>query len=1138
MEKKGLFHLDDTLGLSLVVAASYLKKPQSINIITSNLYNAQKVYDLLTSLVGENACLFYPVDELLRANTIANSKEMLTQRLYVMSQLLSKKPMILITHAAGAMKYLPSPSYFHNLTITIKIGQSYQLDDIKKRLVAAGYHRGNKVEASLQFAIRGDILDITSVNLPHPVRIEFFGDEIESIRYFDLATQTSFESIHQVEILPASDILFTPEERANLSKKLAEQLQQDKRLIDPSYHALLESTTLTDIDQIQHHQIHAQHYRYLSFAQTQHYAIFDYQPNAITIIANQDQVQSTSKFLLEEGFNYFQERSSLGQQVSHLQMYRPLERVLANINTIIRNQEFITKDGVHFPVRPIALLSQQHMQIAKLISLAKDQYPHLLFAISTRHQLENLEEVLRSLSLPFSRIEGLKIPDQGIAITLMNLEEGFELPTFSFACITSKELFGYRQKVSKYFSRYKEATAIQSHEDLTPGDYVVHEYSGIGQYLGIKTIEVDALHKDYMHIQYAGTDVLYVPLSQFKLVRKFSGKEGVAPRLNRLHSKDWENTKKKIKERVDDLAERLVTLYKNRTITVGFAFPQDDELQLQFEKQFPYELTHDQYRSLKEIKQDMEQPQPMDRLLCGDVGFGKTEVAFRAAFKAINAHKQVAILCPTTLLARQHYERAIERFATFGINIAIFSRLIPEAKQKQYLKEVKAGKIQLVIGTHRLLSKEVVYQDLGLLIVDEEQRFGVEQKERIKEIKTNVDVLTLSATPIPRTLQISLLGIRQLSQINTSPLNRVPIQTYVMRHDPLVVKELIERELAREGQVYYLHNKVEDIYLVASNLKQKIKGSRVGVVHGQMDKDEIEDVMVDYYQGTINLLVCTSIIENGIDVPNANLIIVEQAAHFGLAQLYQIKGRVGRGNRIAYAYLLYDDQERLQEQAAKRLKAIQEFTELGSGYKIAQRDLMIRGAGDILGPEQAGFIDTVGLDMYLQLLHESIVEKQTGIPTPKVTVPPTLMIDAYIPETYAKNQDKVSLYQAIETAKDFTALQTIETTIRDIYGRLPEEVINLLKKRHFDLLTNHPAVGSWQETKAYVDVFCSEAFTNLNRSGTMLFEKVQPHLAWIKVHYTNRVLRVRLQKEGNWFTILLELIRAIVQTYDTLAKKA
>ena len=1129
--------MDDTIGVALVVAAAYQQQPQSIHVVTSNLYNAQKVYDLLTSLVGDNHCLFYPVDELLRANTIANNKEMLAQRLYVMSQLLTKKPFITVTHTAGMLKYLPNPTYVESLKLSFKLGETKTIQHIKKLLIASGYQRVNKVDASLQFAVRGDILDVASVNLPHPVRIEFFGEEIESIRYFDIATQTSFESIHQVEILPASDILFTPDERGSLEHKVLTQLSNDLKIIGPDKFNNLETITMSDLQAIQQHQTNNHHYRYLAFAQAHHFSILDYQPNAVTLIANQQQVESTAKLLLEEGWSYFQELSAEGRQLTHLQMYRPLDRVLSSVSPVLYNQEFVTQKGTHLTIRPVAVGSGQQSQVQSMIQHAVEQYQKILFAVSTKLQQDNLIEHLNQLKLTYQLVDDLLIPNKGIAITLKNMDEGFEIPDFKFACITSKELFGYRQKTSKYFSRYKEATILSSHEDLTIGDYVVHEYSGIGQYLGIKTIEIDNLHKDYLHIQYAGTDVLYVPLSQFKLVRKFSGKEGAAPRLHRLQSKDWENTKKKIKEKVDDLAARLVELYKNRSVTSGYAFPGDDELQTQFENQFPYELTPDQQRSVKEIKTDMEKPFPMDRLLCGDVGFGKTEVAFRAAFKAINAHKQVAILCPTTLLARQHYERAADRFASFGIQIAIFSRLIPEAKQKAYLKDILAGKIQLIIGTHRLLSKEIVYQDLGLLIVDEEQRFGVEQKEKIKEIKTNVDVLTLSATPIPRTLQISLLGIRQLSQINTSPLNRVPIQTYVMRHDPLVVKELIERELAREGQVYYLHNRVDDIYLIASNLKTKIKGSRVGVVHGKMDKDEIEDVMVDFYNGTINLLVCTSIIENGIDVSNANLIIVENAANFGLAQLYQIKGRVGRGNRIAYAYLLYEEAERLNEQANKRLKAIQEFTELGSGYKIAQRDLMIRGAGDILGPEQAGFIDTVGLDMYLQLLNEAIQEKKTGILTPPVTSVASLMIDAYIPETYAKNEDKVELYQAIESAKTFEELQTIESYIRDLYGRLPDQVQNLLKKRHFDLLTSHPSVGSWQETKAYIDVFCSEAFTNLNRSGTVLFDRIQQHLQTLKVNYANRILRIRLQKTGDWFNILMDLIRALVETYDTLSKK-
>jgi len=1090
----------------------------------------------LISLVGDQVCLFYPVDELLRANTIANNKEMLAQRLFVMGELIKRTPKILITHAAGALRYVPSPQLFTSLAIEFRIGKQLNLDNLKQTLSASGYQRVNKVDQSLQFAMRGDILDIASVNLPHPVRIEFYGNEIESIRYFDIATQTSFESITQCQVLPASEILFSREEFEKIEHNILFRLNQDAGNLSSFQFENLENQTMQDIESFKEHRVFPRAYRYYGFLQAEHFSILHYQQTALTIFSNDDQLQATSQLLLEEGFEYFSELSQSGQQITRLQMYQELARVASSIPYVVRNKEFLESGQENFKIRPVAMGSYQQQRLSTSIGQAIGQYQKLIFVISTQNQLELVEEVLKEFNLAYKKVEGIQVPTEGVLLSIFNLDEGFELPSLQFACVTSKELFGYRQKASKYFSRYKEATIIQSHEELTVGDYVVHEYSGIGQYIGVKTIEIEGNHKDYLHIQYAGTDVLYVPLSQFKLVRKFSGKEGAAPRLHKLQSKEWENTKKRIKEKVNDLAERLVVLYKNRAITEGFAFNKDDEYQIQFEKQFPYTLTADQQRSVDEIKQDMEKPFPMDRLLCGDVGFGKTEVAFRAAFKALNNHKQVAILCPTTLLARQHYERAIDRFATFGIQIAIFSRLIPDAKQKEYKQGVLEGKIQLIIGTHKLLGKEIKYHDLGLLIVDEEQRFGVEQKEKIKEIKANIDVLTLSATPIPRTLQISLLGIRQLSQINTSPLNRVPIQTYVMRYDAQVVKELIERELAREGQVYYLHNKVDDIYLVADKLSQSIKGSKVAVVHGQMDKDEIEDVMVDFYTAQANLLVCTSIIENGIDIANANLIIIEDASNFGLSQLYQIKGRVGRGNRIAYAYLLYEDGKRLNEQATKRLKAIQEFTELGSGYKIAQRDLMIRGAGDILGPEQAGFIDTVGLDMYLQLLNEAIEEKKTGIITAKVEVKSSLMIDAYIPEKYAHNEDKVTLYQLIEEAKDDKDLLNIETMMKDIYGRLPEEVQTLLKKRHFDIFSESKAIHQWKETAQYIDIYCSDEFTSLPKAGTILFEKLQSILPFIHVHYADRKLRIRLQKKGEWFKNLMMLVQAIITVYDKLSK--
>ncbi|MBR0440292.1 MAG: transcription-repair coupling factor, partial [Bacilli bacterium] len=627
---------------------------------------------------------------------------------------------------------------------------------------------------------------------------------------------------------------------------------------------------------------------------------------------------------------------------------------------------------------------------------------------------------------------------------------------------------------------------------------------------------------------YHGGELLYVPLSQFQLVRKYMGKEGASPRLSRLHSKDWENTKKKIKEKVNDLANRLMNLYLERNKAIGYSFQKDDEFQKEFEESFEYELTRDQLSALNDIKKDMESPHPMDRLLCGDVGFGKTEVAFRAAFKAINSGKQVAILCPTTLLARQHYELALQRFSGFDIKIAAFSRLISEKEQKKFINEVKEGKAHLVIGTHRLLSKDIQFKDLGLLIIDEEQRFGVEQKERIKELKTNIDVLTLSATPIPRTLQISLLGVRSMSIINTPPKDRMPIQTYVTPFDMDVVKELIERELGRNGQVFFLHNNVSTLYLRAAKLQKMLPDVSIGVAHGQMNRDDIEDVMIKFYNGEVKVLVCTSIVENGIDIPNANMIIVEDSDHYGLSQLYQIKGRVGRSDRIAYAYLMYSPFKVLTEKAQKRLKALQEFTELGSGYKIAQRDLMIRGAGDILGPEQAGFIDSIGLDMYIKLLNEAVKEKMTGVSEEQVEANPSLSLDAYIPNNYAGDSDKIELYQEILMAPSIEDLATLKIKIQDIYGKIPDEVERLFAKRTVDLLVRDGKVEELKEVLNNIEIILGNDFINIKGIGNILFETLIPYLNFIKVNYSQNKFKIIMKKRKFWIEDLQDILRSLV----------
>ena len=561
----------------------------------------------------------------------------------------------------------------------------------------------------------------------------------------------------------------------------------------------------------------------------------------------------------------------------------------------------------------------------------------------------------------------------------------------------------------------------------------------------------------------------------------------------------------------------------------------DDEFQKAFEDSCDFELTKDQQRSLDEIKKDMESPHPMDRLLCGDVGFGKTEVAFRAIFKAINSGKQVALLCPTTLLARQHFETAQARFAGFDIKIALFSRLVPEKKQKEYIKDVASGKVHLIIGTHRLLSKDIIYKDLGLLVVDEEQRFGVEQKEKIKELKSSIDVLTLSATPIPRTLQISLLGVRSLSQINTPPSERMPIQTYVTPFRADIVKELIQRELGREGQVFYLHNNIETIYEIANRLKRALPEVNIAVAHGKMNKNDIEDVMMKFYSGDVQVLVCTSIIENGIDVPNANMIIVDDSDHYGLAQLYQIKGRVGRGNRIAYAYLMYNGNKTLKEDAQKRLRTLQEFTALGSGYRIAQRDLMIRGAGDILGPEQAGFIDSIGLDMYIKLLNEAVKEKIDGEEkeAPQYNINLGVNFDAYIPQEYANQSDKIELYQEIMAASTNESLMEIKSKTRDIYGKLPVEVEQLFLKRNIDLMVKECDIREVKETKYNIEINLGDNFVRIKGIGNILFEALIPYLSIIKISYVNKRFKIVVTKKQNWLTDFENILKSLVKVIRT-----
>ena len=1124
------------VGISLLTAVAIKENKEKFLLITSNLYKAQKIYSLLVSLLPKSKICLFPSDELVRAENISQSKEMAANRIYALNEILNNRVDVVICNVASLVRFLPTIVVFKEHCLNIKVGQELDLQKIQKTLIQSGYTKVNKVDSSLEFAVRGDILDIFSVNMDDPVRIELFGDEVESIREFDIATQSSKKQLSRIEILPGNDYLFSEEEIKGASEKIFAQLEKEQEVLSMVDFSNLRNLTETDLMDILEYNYSPRIYRYYSLISKETSTILEYCNSFTTVLVDESAIKESYDLLAEESHSFLYELFESGRMISHLEIYQDYYRLPFNHSRLIRTKTLQNdeKDTV-FACKNVPFVVNKDLDSINVIRSFLNEEYSINICLNTNDQLNTIIDMLNSYNVPFEMTDGLNLSDKAkISLSIYSLPSGFVLDDEKVAVLTGKELFNDKVRVTRFDNRFKEGTILSSYEELEPGDYVVHEYQGIGQFLELQTLEVDGEHQDYLKLAYQGGEILYVPLNQFHLIRKYTGKEGVRPRLTRLHTKDWEKTKARIKERIKDLAERLFNLYVERSKVQGFAFPKDDEFQEAFENNCEFDLTKDQIRTIDEVKKDMESSHPMDRLLCGDVGFGKTEVAFRAAFKAINAGKQVAMLCPTTLLARQHYEVALSRFAGFDIKIAIFSRLVPVKKQNEYIKDIRDGKIHLIIGTHRLLSKDIVYKDLGLLIVDEEQRFGVEQKEIIKELKTNIDVLTLSATPIPRTLQISLLGVRSLSQINTPPKDRMPIQTYVTPYRFDVVKELISRELGREGQVFYLHNRVDTIYEVSNRLQKALPAASIAVIHGQMPKNDIEDVMIKFYGGEIQVLVCTSIIENGIDVPNANMIIVENSELYGLAQLYQIKGRVGRGDRIAYAYLMYNDNKVLKEETQKRLKALQEFSALGSGYKIAQRDLMIRGAGDILGPEQAGFIDSIGLDMYIKLLNEAVQERVTGKQNKELEyeVNLNLKMDAYIPEEFANDQNKIELYQDIIGASDVDSLLAVKNKMRDMYGKLPQEVELLFLKRNIHLLIQSLETATLKEYPRTIEIILGDRFINIKGIGNMLFEAMLPYLSMIKISYVNHRFKIIVTKKANWIYDIEGILKNLKNILD------
>lgn len=1113
-------------------------KDKNVLILTKNNYISNKLYNAFSLVLPKEKVILIPSDELIRVEYISHSKEMLAQQVSSLNEIIKSKNSIAIASIQSCFRFYPTKKVFLDSIIKLKVGEEIDLDFLKHKITEIGYYRVNKIDQSLQFASRGDILDIYSLNYDDPIRIEFFDNVIESIRFFHVNDQSSYTKTDSVEILPATLNLLSEDEIKNAKNTILQQSEKDlKHFLNQQDRDEFINNVNNEIENFEENRYSNQFYKYIGFLQGFHCNLTDFFNEDYLIISNKIENEANLSRLISESDSFLNELFELRKCISNLH-YFSLYNCNLNKSLIIYENENLIKDERNITANitpPRYVFSKQSVGINIFDVYKKDGYKIICF-IENLIFYKKTVELLNSLNYSFSSEDNL---DLNFNIQLVNKEFplSFELLNEKIVVLTEKELYGIKRHKSTYKSIFKEGVIINSYEELTRGDFVVHENYGIGEYFGITTIELNNIHQDYMEVHYANNEKLFVPLYQFNLIRKYVGREGKKPTLSRLGTNQWEKTKKKIKERVNVLADRLLLLYQERSKIKGFSFKIEDELQKEFENEFDHELTIDQKKAIEDIKKDMEKDTPMDRLLSGDVGFGKTEVAFRAAFKALNNGKQVALMCPTTLLARQHYELALNRFKNFNFGIGLISRLQSETQNKKTLENLKTGKINFIIGTHKLLSKKVLFKDLGLLIIDEEQRFGVEQKEKIKEMCNNIDVLTLSATPIPRTLQSTLIGIKTISSITTPPKERMPIQTYVIPYDNKVLKEIIQRELSRQGQIFFVHNEIATIYERADEIQSLLPSCKIGIIHAKMDKSDIEDVMVEFYNGEIDLLIATSIIENGIDVRNANLIIIDNADKFGLAQLYQIKGRVGRGDRMAFAYLLVDREKALNEGAQKRLKAITEFTELGSGIKISQRDLLIRGAGDILGPEQAGFIDTVGIDMYIKILNETIEEKSHLHKLSVKAKQFNLNINGYIPSSFVNDENKLQIYQDLLKVNTLDELEEEKDNIRDVYGKIPEEVELLLIKRKLEIYLNYDCFESLKEFETNIQLVLSEKFSMIEGIGSSLFTALISLLKYLKISYIDKKINISISKNSDYVFVLLNVFEIVYKLYNINANE-
>lgn len=1086
-EQIGTIELKKNMGITgvtdeffcVLLYSTLQREKKNILVVVNSLYEANQLYSSLSNYT-DNVSLF-PMDDFLTSEALAISPELRYNRLETINKVL-EQPNIVITNLMGYLRFLPTKKNYQQAFLNLEVGNTINPQELVEKLVQSGYTRDTIVNKTGEFAVRGFIIDVFPVESDTAVRIEFFDDEIESIRYFDCDTQKSLSSISSILIRPCSEFLTT---------KIVEEDSSKQKFL-PFYEEVS--------------------------------SILDYLGDSITFFKDYEQLKVSFSQIMEEVLTY---RSTKDAEFNGKYMFDFLDINPTFPIYYMNIDHYLSNNILDLGVHTINNFNENADSINQFIRQSINDGKTVVLCLK-KYQIFSVMKFLnmKVVETDFDHI----IPNE-VNLVSTPLKAGFVYQNYVF--LTANELFLVKEKQKKYRTKFKYSSSISDINKLSVGDYVVHNIHGIGVYNGIKTLSLSGVQKDYVEVLYQGEDKLYIPVEKIDLLNKYTGKEGYAPKVNKLGGSEWEKTKNRVKKKVQDMADDLLQLYAEREARQGFAFSPDCDMLLDFEAGFPYELTPDQKRAIAQIKEDMEKPTPMDRLLCGDVGFGKTEVAFVAAFKAILDSKQVLFLCPTTILSNQHYENALERFKDFPVSIGLLNRFTSPKEVKRIIEGISNGTIDLVFGTHRLLSDDIKPKNLGLLVIDEEQRFGVTHKEKIKRYKTNVDVLTLTATPIPRTLQMSLVGIRSLSLIETPPVNRYPVQTYVIEENNQILKDAIYKELSRDGQVFILYNKVESIEEEMYRIQNLVPDARIITAHGQMNKNALENRILDFINHEYDILVCTTIIETGIDIPNVNTLIIMDADRFGLSQLYQIRGRVGRSDKFAYAYLMYHPAKVLTESAVKRLNVIKEFTALGSGFSIATRDLSIRGAGDILGSEQAGFIDSVGIDLYLRLLNEEVARKKNielPLEEEEIDSKPLLNVSTHIDDHYVSEDDlKIEIHRKINEIDSAEKLEDVKAELEDRFGRVNDDMLIYMYEEWFEKLAKRVGVKRVSQTKNSIELVFPEEVVSKFRVDELFMDsyEISPSFRFLS-RGSNLVIIldiIKLEKHPIYYLVsLLDLI--------------